>query len=124
MLFDYMGIKLNRPKAAGKHLKFNFVFPDASPKRYVLSLENSALSHSIDRQAENADATITMTRSKLDAIMLQKTTFAGAILAGHIKIQPPVEGAVKLGEFFLLLDHTFPFWFNIVTPHSPPSVEE
>jgi alkyl sulfatase BDS1-like metallo-beta-lactamase superfamily hydrolase len=124
MLFDYMGVKLNGPKADGKNLKFNFIFPDVSPERYVLSLENSALTHTIDRQAEDADATITMTRSTLDEIMLKKTTFARAILQGKITIQPPAEGARKLTEFFLLLDNRFPFWFNIVTPNSPPPATE
>jgi alkyl sulfatase BDS1-like metallo-beta-lactamase superfamily hydrolase len=68
MLFDYMGINLNGPKAERKTLKLNFVFPD-------VSLENSALTPTIDRQAEKADATTTMTRSTLDELMLKKTTF-------------------------------------------------
>ena len=120
MLFDFMGIKLNGPKADGKVLKFNFVFPDVKPGHYLLSLENSALTHTVGRQDQDADATITMNRTTLDEIMLKKTTFPGAILAGKITIQPPAEGAIKLTEFFLLLDQKFPFWFNIVTPNSPP----
>ena len=121
MLFDYMGIKLNGPKADGLVLKFNFVFPDVTPRHFLLSLENSALTHTVDCQAEDADATITMNRTTLDEIMLKETSFPGAILAGKITIQPPAEGAIKLSEFFLLLDQRFPFWFNIVTPNSPPS---
>ncbi|MCP4855117.1 MAG: MBL fold metallo-hydrolase, partial [Fuerstiella sp.] len=120
MLFDYMGIKLNGPKADGRVFKFNFVFPDVKPGNYLLSLENSALTHTIGQQAQDADATITMARTTLDEIMLQQTTFPGAILEGKITIQPPAEGARKLGEFFLLLDPEFPFWFNVVTPNSPP----
>jgi hypothetical protein len=37
-------------------------------------------------------------------------------LDGKIRVQPPLEDARKLAEFFLLLDHRFPFWFNIVVP--------
>ncbi|MEO2013199.1 MAG: alkyl sulfatase dimerization domain-containing protein [Fuerstiella sp.] len=120
MLFDYMGIKLNGPKADGKVFKFNFVFPDDNPGHYLLSLENSALTHTIGHQAQDADATITMTRTTLDEIMLKQITFPGAILEGKITVQPPAEGARKLTEFFLLLDPQFPFWFNVVTPNSPP----
>ena len=75
MLFDYMGINLNGPKAERKTLKLNFVFPDVTLEHYLLSLENSALTPTIDRQAEKADATTTMTRSTLDELMLKKTTF-------------------------------------------------
>jgi alkyl sulfatase BDS1-like metallo-beta-lactamase superfamily hydrolase len=111
MFFDYMGVRLNGPKADGKKIVLNWNFTDVGEK-YTLNLENSALTYMAGRQAPNADATLTLTRATLDAITMGQTTFEKEVAAGNLKI---AGNGQKLGELMGLLD-TFDSMFNIVTP--------
>ena len=111
MIFDFMGVRLNGPKADGKVIVINWDFTDIKEK-YVLRLENSALTYMPYRQAPKADATITLTRAAFDAMTLGKTTFEKEIMAGRLKVEG--DGR-KFGELLGLLD-TFKGDFNIVTP--------
>ncbi len=111
MLFAYMGVRLNGPKADGKRIVLNWNFTDVH-EQYVLNLENSALTYTPNQQAPDADVTLTLTRATFDAINLGKTAFDKEIAAGHIKIRG--DGS-KLGELMSLLD-SFETNFNIVTP--------
>jgi len=111
MFFDFMGVRLNGPKADGMVIVLNWDFTDVGEK-YVLNLENSALTYMPNQQAPNADATFTLTRAALDAITLERTTFEKEIAAGNIKIQG---NGKKFGELTSLLDD-FKGGFNIVTP--------
>jgi alkyl sulfatase BDS1-like metallo-beta-lactamase superfamily hydrolase len=79
---------------------------------YVLNLENSALTCVPDTQADNADATLTLTRATLDEISLQKTTFPSALQDGQITVTGKGE---KLVELLGMLD-TFPIRFPVVEP--------
>lgn len=111
MLFDFMGVRLNGPRAEGKVIVLNWDFTDVK-ETYALTLENSALTYMANQQAPGADATLTLARATLDAINLGRTTFEKEIAAGNIKIQG--DGR-KFGELMSLLD-TFKGDFNIVTP--------
>ena len=64
MFFDSLGVRLNGPKADGKRIVVNWSFSDTNEK-YVLNLENSALTWVGDRNAADADATLTMARPTL-----------------------------------------------------------
>ena len=55
LFFDYLGVRLNGDKAAGKSIVLNWRFTDTQ-QNYVLNLENSALTHMNDAQAAGADA--------------------------------------------------------------------
>jgi alkyl sulfatase BDS1-like metallo-beta-lactamase superfamily hydrolase len=59
-----------------------------------------------------ADATITMTRTDLNNIMMGPTNMQKLVMAGNAKIDGDSQ---KLGDFVSWLD-TFEFYFNIVTP--------
>ena len=112
LLFDYLGVRLNAPKAVGKKIVLNFVFPNMKQK-YILELENGVLSHIEGVQADNADATITLTRDTLNQILLKQKSLQEEIDSGAVKI---VGDKTKLTELLELLDN-FKFWFNIVTPN-------
>jgi alkyl sulfatase BDS1-like metallo-beta-lactamase superfamily hydrolase len=109
--FDYLGVRLNGPKAAGKSAVINFTFTDTGEKA-VAALSSATLNHLIGRHDARADTTLTMTRSMLNDIILGATTFPDAIAAGAVAISGNPE---KLAELMGLMD-TFEFWFNIVTP--------
>jgi alkyl sulfatase BDS1-like metallo-beta-lactamase superfamily hydrolase len=111
MFFDFMGVRLNGPRADGKVIVLNWNFTDIGEK-YVLNLENSALTYLSNSQAPNADATFTLTRAAFDEITMGRTTFEKEVAAGRISIQG---NGRKLGELISLLD-TFAGGFNIVTP--------
>ena len=111
MLFDYLGVRLNGERAAGKTLVLNLDFTDLK-KQYGLTVENGVLNYA-KKPVANADAKLTMSKATLDKVQLKETTIEQAIAAGDLKVEGRREA---LGEFLALLDN-FPFWFNIVTPN-------
>jgi len=111
LFFDYLGMRLNGPKAAGKKITLNLVFLDTNDK-YVLALENGALSHTPNAQSEEANATVTIPRTALNEIVLGETTLDKEIESGKVTVQGNKE---SISELVALLDK-FEFWFNIVTP--------
>ena len=70
------------------------------------------LNHTPDVQADDADATVTLTRDTLNAIILQQTGLQDAVSSGDVSIEGD---QAKLEELVSYLD-TFEFWFDIVTP--------
>jgi alkyl sulfatase BDS1-like metallo-beta-lactamase superfamily hydrolase len=110
-LFDYLGLRLNADKAEAKTLLINWDFTD-SKLPLALTLENSALTYVSGKRAANADATVTLARDVLEAVILQQTTFTDAIKAGRLKIEGD---AAKLDELFAMLD-SFKVMFPIVEP--------
>lgn len=111
LLFDYLGMKLNGPKAEGKEITINWTFTDTG-EEYVLFLKNSALNHTANKHHENADATVILKRSTLNEVMAGTKNMKIAVLDREIKIK----GKDKIvHELFDLMDK-FEFWFNIVTP--------
>jgi alkyl sulfatase BDS1-like metallo-beta-lactamase superfamily hydrolase len=111
MLFDLLGVQLNGPKADGKHIVINWNFTDAQ-QLYALTLEDSALTYMANKQVAGADASLTLTRDTLNAIMLRRVTISDAIQSGQIKVNGE---AGRAGELFSLLD-TFNPDFEIVEP--------
>jgi alkyl sulfatase BDS1-like metallo-beta-lactamase superfamily hydrolase len=110
MFFDYLSVRLNREKAAKAKAVFNFDFGDAG--KYVLEMENGVLNHTANRQAEDADATVTLSRATLNKVILQEVRLADAVQSGDVKI---AGNRAKLDELLSYLDR-FEFWFDIVTP--------
>jgi len=111
LFFDFLGMRLNGPEADGKRIVLNFDFTDLKQK-YMIEMVHGVLNHTSNRQAENADATITLSRETLDQIVLKETTLQDAIDSGAVEI---AGSQAKLEEMLSHLD-SFEFWFNIVTP--------
>ena len=110
-LWDMLGVRLNGPKAEGKHIVLNWVFTDTSEK-FALTLENCALTYIEGVQAPNADASFTLPRSLLDEVIAKKATFPEAMAAGKITF---TGNPMRLGELMALMDE-FPRMFEIVEP--------
>jgi alkyl sulfatase BDS1-like metallo-beta-lactamase superfamily hydrolase len=110
-LWDMLGVRLNGPKADGKHIVLNWAFTDTSEK-FALTLENCALTYIEGVQAPDADAAFTLPRSLLDEVIAKKATFPEAMAAGKIKF---TGNPTKLGELMALMDE-FPRMFEIVEP--------
>lgn len=111
LAFDVMGVRLNAPKAEGKHIVVNWTFTDLN-QNYVMNLENSALTHTSGKLSDKADVSLTMTRPALDAITLKQRTFADSIRSGDVKLSGD---PAKLRELFGMMDD-FSTGFELVEP--------
>jgi len=110
-LWDVLGIRLNGPKAEGKHIVLNWTFTDTS-ESFVLTLENCALTYVAGAQAATADASFTLARETLDEVIAKLTTFPEAVAGGKIKVSG---NPMRLAELMALMDE-FPRMFEIVEP--------
>jgi alkyl sulfatase BDS1-like metallo-beta-lactamase superfamily hydrolase len=110
-LWDVLGVRLNGPKAEGKHIVLNWRFTDTH-ETFVLTLENCALTFIAGAQAAAADASFTLARGVLDEVIAKQTTFSEAIASGKIEF---TGDPMRLGELMALMDE-FPRMFEIVEP--------
>ena len=111
LFFNYLGVRLNGPKAGDTTLTLNLVFTDTG-EQAVLELANGALNHVLGHTVEEADATVTLTRGVLDRVIVGEKTLADEMSSGEITVEPDPAPLEKLVS---LLD-TFEFWFPIVEP--------
>ena len=110
-LWDVLGVRLNGPKAEGKHIVLNWNFADTG-ETFVLNLENSALTYTEGVQSETADASFVLARATLDQLIAKQTSFPEAVDAGKIKV---AGNPMRLAELMGLMDE-FPRMFEIVEP--------
>lgn len=110
-LWDVLGVRLNGPKAEGKHIVLNWSFTDTG-ETFVLTLENCALTYIAGAQADAADAGFTLARGTLDAVIAKQTDFLDAVASGKVK---STGNPAKLAELMQLMDE-FPRMFEIVEP--------
>jgi alkyl sulfatase BDS1-like metallo-beta-lactamase superfamily hydrolase len=110
-LWDVLGVRLNGPKAEGKHLVLNWSFTDTG-ERFVLNLENCALTYTEGLQSTDADASFTLARGTLDEVIAKQTNFPDAVAAGRIEVSG---NPTRLTELMALMDE-FPRMFEIVEP--------
>ena len=111
MIFDYLGVMLDGPAAAGKTITIDLDLTDTR-QQYLLQVKNSVLSYSGGRQAKDADLTLHLTRAGFTALLTRQESFADALTAGEVKTEGNRQALAELAR---LLD-TFDFWFNIVEP--------
>src|SRR5437588_11356061 len=84
-LWDVLGVRLNGPKAEGKHIVLNWSFTDTN-ETFILTLENCALTYVAGAQAANADATFTLARGTLDEVIAKQTSFPEAVAGARLKV--------------------------------------
>ena len=110
-VFDYLAVRIDPAKAAGKRMVINWDFADLG-ETYALTLENSALSYVVAHQAADADVSVTLAKMVLAGLMLRQTTLGAAVAAGTATVVG--DGAV-IAALFSMLD-TFPMGFAVVEP--------
>jgi alkyl sulfatase BDS1-like metallo-beta-lactamase superfamily hydrolase len=110
MMFDYLAVRLNGPRAAGKRINLNVDFTDLK-KQYVLTVENGVLNYG-PAPIPNADASLKLTKATMNEIQMGKLKLTDGIDQNKVTLEGNRQ---SVDEFVGLLD-TFPFWFNIVTP--------
>ena len=110
LLLDYLGVRLNGPKAIGKQLRLNWKQPDGGT--YAVELRNGVIIYTADKTFDKADATLTVDKLGFAGLMMGGLTLDKEISAGKAKVDGD---AGKINELLALLD-TFPTMFDIVTP--------
>ena len=111
LYFDLMGSRLNGPKAEGKKIVINWNFTDTGDK-FVLNLENSALTYVSGKLSKTADATINLSRSTLISVLAGETTFIKEITAGKVTIDGNLLSVIDLMG---IMDNFDPM-YNIIIP--------
>ncbi|ORW08107.1 hypothetical protein AWC16_20470 [Mycolicibacter longobardus] len=110
MMFDYLGVRLNGPNAAGKNIKLNVTFDDLN-QDYTLVVENGVLNYAPGTIGD-ADASLTLTKDTMNQIQMGNLKLTDGIDQNQVTL----DGNRQSVEDFVGLLDTFPFWFNIVTP--------
>jgi len=90
---DFLGIRLDPNKVSGKRFKINLITPD-NQERYVLELNNDALTNIKGQTAADADLTITLNRTDLETLMMGHASFQDLVASGKAKLKgnrAPVE---------------------------------
>jgi alkyl sulfatase BDS1-like metallo-beta-lactamase superfamily hydrolase len=111
LFFNYLGVRLNGPKASGTRLALNFEFTDTK-EQAILELANGSLNHSLGRTTADADTTVALTRNALDRVIMGETTVHDEVRSGGITVEPDT---APLEQLVSLLDE-FEFWFPIIEP--------
>jgi alkyl sulfatase BDS1-like metallo-beta-lactamase superfamily hydrolase len=110
-VWDVLAVRLNGPKAEGRHIVLNWKLTDTD-ESFVLTLENCALTYSEGLQSAAADASFTLERATLDEVIARQTSFPEAVAAAKIKVSG---NPMRLAELMGLMDE-FPRMFEIVEP--------
>ena len=109
-LLDYLAVRLNGPRAAGKASRIHLAFRD-SGEDHLLILENGVLRHRRGGVAD-ADVSLALTRQGFLAISMLGQSVEALVEQGAISAAGDL---AVVDELTGLLDE-FEFWFDIVTP--------
>jgi len=110
-LWDAMGVRLDGPRAWDAAIVLAWDFTDVG-EQWTVSVQNGALNAVQGTLAARADATVTLTRTAFDAVLLGEGDGPELFANGAIAV---AGDGTKLGEFLGLLDEGDPV-FAIVTP--------
>lgn len=106
MMLDYLGILLDANAAENLNLTVNLAFTDEDP--YLLTVRSGVVLYERETQAADADATLTMPRLGMFAILNRDADTQAASIA----VEGDQDVIAKLTEHLTAFD----FFFNIVEP--------
>lgn len=110
MLLDYAGIALSPERSVGRSLTVNLDF-GAAEGMFAVSIADGLL-HYRPGQAQDAGASLRVSKATFDRLLTQRVSIADAAAQGLITVEGD---AAATAEFFTLFDIFRPD-FNIVTP--------
>lgn len=107
LVFDYLGTRINGPRAGAAHIVINWRFTDTR-ESLVSNLGHGALTTTFDRIRPDANATVTLTRPVLEAIVLGQRTLASAMQAPALTVSGDASQLTRLFSFLDDFDAAFP----------------
>ena len=111
MMFDYMGILLDKEAMADKDITINVNLSDEN-KKYMLRIKNGPLLYMADEESETPDITLTCPKNALFYILSNNKEGA----AKTIKIEGDTELMDTVMDSMNQLDLSSASNFNIVEP--------
>lgn len=106
LFLDFLGIRMDARKAEGLRFTINLVTPDNGEK-FVVELENAALTNIPGFQAEKADLTLTINRADLEQTMMGRKSLEAQIADGTASVQGDVGVLTKLAALMVEFDPRF-----------------
>ena len=106
LFLDFLAIRMDAGKADGLRFTINLVTPD-NGERFVVELENSALTSIPGFQSAHADLTLTINRSDLEQTMMGRKPLEAQIADGTAKAQGDIGVLAKLGALMVDFDPRF-----------------
>ncbi len=110
-LFDFMAVRLNGAKAVGLRWRINWHLSDID-ERLMMNLQNCTLTYMPGEVADDAAASVRVSREVLVAVNVRKTNVTEALAAGEMEIKGDPALVVRLFE---ILDD-FDMMFDVVAP--------
>jgi linear primary-alkylsulfatase len=110
-VFDYLGTRIDGPRASNSKLVINWRFTDTN-ETLVSTLENGALTWIAGKSVPNAGASVVTTRAAFEPVILGQRTLADAMDKGAISI---TGNASVLSELWKLIVD-FKTGIPLVTP--------
>jgi alkyl sulfatase BDS1-like metallo-beta-lactamase superfamily hydrolase len=103
---DFLGVRLDSSKAAGKGFTMNLRLPDIH-EQFVVELSNGTLTSIEGFQAEKPDLTITIDRADLEPVMMGAVSFDEQIEGGKAKLKGDREVYAQLKTMLVQFDLGF-----------------
>jgi alkyl sulfatase BDS1-like metallo-beta-lactamase superfamily hydrolase len=107
LVFDYLGTRINGPRADSVHIAINWRFTDTR-QSVASNLGHGALTAILDRTEPGANVAVTLTRPTLEAIILGQRTLANALQSGAVTVSGDVTQLTRLFSYFDSFDSNFP----------------
>ncbi len=110
-ILDSLSVRLNGERAGAQEYRINLHIADED-ERFGVSVENAVFHQQKGKTYENADASLSLARLDLAALVLKEMSATELQADGRMK----VDGDISAIEDFLSLLDVFDFWFEIVMP--------
>lgn len=115
MFFDYLAVRLDADKAAGRTMTINWTFTDLK-EGYAMNLSNGALTWLAGTRHERPTASVELSKAVLNRISAGQLKLGDALRQGEVRVEGD---KTALPALFGMLD-TFSPSFNLVTPAALP----
>ena len=109
--FNLLAVKLDPQKAKSVDCAINFELTD-SDENVVVTVGNQVENHKLNARDDDADLTVSLTRTTLNDIAYGRSSIDDALESGSVN----VTGSVDTFKAYLEMHDTFDLWFNVVEP--------
>jgi alkyl sulfatase BDS1-like metallo-beta-lactamase superfamily hydrolase len=106
LFLNFLGIRMDGRKAEGMRFTINLITPD-NGERFIIELENAALTNIKGFLADKPDLTLTINRSDLELTMIGVKTLEAQIADGTAKIQGDAGVLKQLASTMVEFDPRF-----------------